>query len=181
MTLPDLNRLARMEALRQVPSDPPAVEHAVAAAEAALASARAERDDEAVRRLLGYLGGAYRMLGRLDAAIAAHEEERALAEHAADGSRLVVALIRLGEAYRCADRYDDAAAALRDALALAPPDLEHFALQHLGKVLLDGGDVSGAEECLERSLELRRALGDPELVASTEQALAAARAVGRWT
>jgi hypothetical protein len=105
VTLPDLNRLARMEGLRQVPSHPPAVERAVAAAEAALTSARAERDDAAIRRLLGYLG----------------------------------------------------------------------------KVLLDCGDVPGAEACLERALGLRRALGDPELLASTEQALAAAREMGRWT
>jgi hypothetical protein len=42
-------------------------------------------------------------------------------------------------------------------------------------VLVDAGRADEAVPVLEEALELRRAAGDPSLVASTEQALARAR------
>jgi kanamycin kinase len=44
-------------------------------------------------------------------------------------------------------------------------------LQHLGKTLADAGRSEEATAALERALALRRAAGDPGLVASTEAAL----------
>ena len=166
MTLPDLEALSTEGArLRWVASDREAVERAAAAAERELA-----RGESA--RLLGYLGNAHRLLGRHDEAVAAHER----AVELADGDRaLAVALTRLGESYRCADRYEDAEASLRRALELAPPEVAHYALQHLGKTLLDRGAAGEAAEALDRALAERRAAGDPALIASTERALAAVR------
>lgn len=85
-----------------------------------------------------------------------------------------------GELNRCRDRYDVAEALLREALSVsADPDgghYRHFALQHLGKALLDAGRFLDAIEALEAALAIRRDLGEPSLIASTKQALSAA-----WT
>ena len=53
--------------------------------------------------------------------------------------------------------------------------MRHYALQHLGKTLLDAGARREATALLEDTLALRRAGGDAALIASTERALAAAR------
>ncbi len=76
-------------------------------------------------------------------------------------------------------RYDEAESALRQALEVAPPEIRHFALQHLGKTLFDRGSPADATAPLEAALELRRAAGDEALVRSTERALAAAREAAR--
>lgn len=172
MSLPDLERLATEgPRLRGVAADPAAVERAAAAAERELAEARGA----AALRLLGYLGNAYRLLGRHEQALTAHERALALAEEAGDERALAVALTRLGESLRCAERLDDAEAVLRRALELAPAPVAHYALQHLGKTLLDRGAAAEAATRLEAALEQRRATGDAALVRSTERALAAAR------
>lgn len=53
--------------------------------------------------------------------------------------------------------------------------LQDFALQHLGKVQLDAGLPAKAIVSLRAALALRQSKGDPDLTASTRQALAAAR------
>ena len=66
---------------------------------------------------------------------------------------------------------------LREAAALAlveAPELEDFALQHLGKCLVDAGRAAEGVEQLERALALRLRKGDPALIASTAEALARA-------
>ena len=50
-----------------------------------------------------------------------------------------------------------------------------FALQHLGKALVDAGRPARAATLLEEALELRRERGDAQLIESTEFALARAR------
>ena len=131
-------------------------------------------------RLLGYLGEADRVLGRYDAAVARHAEALELARSLGDRRLEVASEIRLGEAYRYRGDLATAERLFRDALvACAQSDLAayaDFALQHLGKCRLDQGHVAEAIECFERALALRRATGDPALIASTEQALALARA-----
>ena len=51
-------------------------------------------------------------------------------------------MIRIGETHRCRDEHEQGIAVLREAAALArveAPELEDFALQHLGKCLVDAG------------------------------------------
>jgi tetratricopeptide (TPR) repeat protein len=167
--LPELRRLTRSdERLRDVAADPPAVEAALAAGRKRLA-AGGDRS-----RLLGYVGIALRLLGRHGEAIAT---QRASLDAAADSRSALVARIRLGEALRCADRLDEAERELRAALdeAEGQPLLRDFALQHLGKTLVDAGRADDALPLLAEALVLREAKGDGELVASTRAALERAR------
>jgi uncharacterized protein HemY len=55
----------------------------------------------------------------------------------------------------------------------AAQPLLDFALQHLGKVLFEARDYSGARAALREALARRRAAGAADLVASTELALGA--------
>ncbi len=165
------------ERLREVASEPAAVERALAAGRRALTEATEPREES---RLLGYVGNALRMLGRHDEAVAAQARALALAEELGDARGVVVARIRLGEALRCADELERAEAELRTALAAArmQPELAltDFALQHLGKTLLDTGRAGEAEPLLAEALALRQEKGDAALVESTRLALDRARA-----
>ena len=97
-------------------------------------------DDRGPTRPLppAYLGNAARLLGRDEEAVAELGESLALAEKLGDERAAATARIRLGEAHRCFDRLAEAEACLRIALD-GPADVQDFALQHLGKTLLDAG------------------------------------------
>lgn len=172
MNLPDLRGLVRFdERLREVPLDPVAVERAL---EAALHGLEESPHDA---KLLSYAGNAARILGRAEASIALFR--RALG--AAAGERAIAARIGLGEAYRCADRPAEAVAELEQALIEARDAGAYldFALQHLGKAVLDAGDRAGAVGVLEEALEMRRRGGDAALIESSELALDQAHLNGR--
>ncbi|GAB3126387.1 hypothetical protein GCM10027160_49980 [Streptomyces calidiresistens] len=171
------------ERLRMVPADPAAYRAAHARAEAALAAARAGggpvgfaplRRVGVGRLVLGDPAGAR---GPLAEAVRCADTPR----------RRVAALVNLADAHR----YDDggphrgptggapgrarALSLYRRALRLARracPELEHFALQHLGKHHLDADEPDRARPLLLAALRARRELGDAELIASTEAALA---------
>ena len=170
--LPDLGELGDWdERLRQVPTDEKVVADAIELAHAELAGTADLREQ---CRLHGYLGNAARMLGREDEALRELGRSLELADRLGDERARTVAAIRIGEAQRCFDRLDEAEATLRGALEGAP-ELRHFALQHLGKTLLDLGRTGEALEALQSALELRLAVGDESLVASTRLALEHAR------
>jgi tetratricopeptide (TPR) repeat protein len=170
--LPDLAELSAWdERLRQVPTEAAAVDRAIELARAELG---ATADLRKRCRLHGYLGNAARLLGREDEALRELGNSGALADRLGDERARTVATIRIGEALRCFDRLDEAEAHLRGALE-GPADLRHFALQHLGKTLLDLGRAGEAVEALESALGLRLAAGDESLVASTQLALEHAR------
>lgn len=171
MPLPDLDALARWdERLRQIAADRAGIEDAAAAAREQLAAATDARERS---RLHGYLGNAFRMLGREADAVADLERSLELANELGDPDLVAVATIRLGEAHRCFDRFDRAEALLRSALELGPRS--DFALQHLGKTLVDAGRPAEAVPLLEEALELRRAAGDGDLADSTRLVLERAR------
>lgn len=179
--LPDLQAMSRMDGrVRQVATDTPTVERAIETARAHLSAARSAGNQRAMIRILGYLGE--RLAGRLDEADATLSEALTASRLAKDARSIVVGLIRLGELRRCQDRYADAEVFLREALAIAE-DPGHpecamyrdFALQHLGKTVLDAGRRDEAVALLERALTIRTASGAASLIASTEQALRRAR------
>ena len=169
--LPDLSALTRWdERLREVAADPEAIEVAIAAAESQLA----QGEPSAESRLLGYLGNATRVVGRTEESL---DYLRRSLDAAPDESARIKAMIRIGETHRCRDEHEQGISVLREAAALArvdAPELEDFALQHLGKCLVDAGRAPEGVEHLERALALRLRKGDPALIASTAEALARA-------
>ena len=154
-----------------MPTDPAPIERAVELARAELAAASDPRER---CRLHGYLGNAARLLGRDEEALRELGRSLELAGELGDARARTIAAVRLGETHRCFDRFAEAEACLRPAVD-GPRDLRDFALQHLGKTLLDTGRSDEAVQAFEAALELRLAKGDASLVASTEQALALAR------
>lgn len=185
--LPDLGALVTLdERLREQALSRTAVDAAIARAERALATARAAGDRAGELRALGYLGNACRVSGRPLEATRWLAQAVALARIHRDARAEATNRIRLGEALRYLDRHAEAEAQLRRALAAAdapqaPPALRaltSFALQHLGKCLLDQSRTAEAVDVLEHALVLRKAEGDPSLIASTRQALERARAAG---
>ena len=91
-------------------------------------------------------------------------------------TRAVVATgINLGDAHRYAGDVRTAGALYRSALDIARsqhPELVDFALQHIGKHLMEHGDLAGSEAHFQEALRLRIAKGDSELIESTQAALA---------
>jgi RimJ/RimL family protein N-acetyltransferase len=86
--------------------------------------------------------------------------------------------IRLAQAQQFAGELEQSQALLAEIVArcrcaLSVAALLDFALQHLGKVLFDRRRYSDALACFQEALRLREAKNDPELVASTELAIAA--------
>jgi len=128
-------------------------------------------------KLLGELGEHARILGELEAS--QHYLERALdlAREYQDSGRIVANLIRLGTTLQYLNQHTEAEALMREALTLtdqpATCHYHDFALQHLGKLLVETGAYKAARTQFEQALILRKQKGDPGLIASTEQALAA--------
>jgi len=96
-----------------------------------------------------------------------------------DPRHRVAAQLRLVQLLQALGRLAEAVAVAQQALTAsrASPSarpLEHLALHHLGKALLDAGDASGARQALARALQLREGLGDAALVQSTRLALSVA-------
>jgi tetratricopeptide (TPR) repeat protein len=116
------------------------------------------------------------------------EAQRVLAvalDRAATARQRVAALINLGDAHRYPGELAAAEPLYEQAIEIAQaecPHTLHFALQHYGKHLIDARRPHLAVEVLTEVLLLRRKLGDPALIASTQDALSAARAaVGQRT
>jgi hypothetical protein len=98
----------------------------------------------------------------------------------ADNADLEIAnLIRLATAIQYAGRHAEARAMFELALRRCERGIasayEDFALQHLGKLLVEQGHVARGLPLLERGLLLRRRKGDAALIASIDRALAGAR------
>jgi len=181
VTLPDLQALTvNDERLCGRAADARAVRDALQAGERALAAARMAGDRREVARMLGYCAEAERLLGEENRARARVEEALAIAGELGDERLRLANTIRLGELARSRGDVDTAVRVLLGALRLAEADpdgyLRDFALQHLGKALWNAGRPREAIPLLEEALALRRATGQASLAASTEEALAAARA-----
>lgn len=127
--------------------------------------------------LLGRIGEDYRQLGMLDDASAHLERALELAQAAKAPALEVTLTLRLatarqhrGEHARAEVMFQGALARTRDPAAQAA-ELEDFALQHMGKCLVEMGHYAQARDCFEQALRLRLAKGDQGLIASTREAL----------
>lgn len=160
--------------LRAVPADRDAYAAMVGGLRADLArlDAQGAGDPSEVVRLLRRVGFGLVVLGEYGEAVSHLERALLLAESPA---ALTAVRINLADAHRYAGDLDRAEPLYLEALAIAPPDMRDFALQHLAKHRIDQHRLDEAESLLREALELRRAKEDPELIASTEQALAHCR------
>jgi HTH-type transcriptional regulator, pleiotropic regulator of extracellular virulence genes len=177
--LPDINEaIAFDENLREVPRWPERIAYAIRRGRKQLQQARDDENETQILRTLGYLTDACRVSGELDAAVAYGHEAVERARAAGNRNAEVANLIRLAEAHKYRDEHAIAEPLFREALALTSDDaraLRDFALQHLGKCLLEMGRYDEAITHLDEALTLRRTKQTESLIESTEQALALAR------
>lgn len=167
------------ESLHEAMDDPEAADLSIAALRARLAVPGLEPAEELALR--ARLGGEARATGRLDLAVEVLRAALALAERAGTPRQRLLARLRLAHAHqwRCEWAESDAlfARCLADAGAL--PELTErdraFVHQHAGKNDYDQGRWREAAAHFERALALRMPGGDRELIASSRQALEAAR------
>ncbi len=171
-------RLSRYDDnLHQVAKDVSALEAAIIAAQRQLSDLTSDvMDASDAARLESYIGEALRILGRHDEAIAAQRSAIARLDRGGFQRPLLAYSLRLAEAQRVSGNLEPAERGFRDSLSMARSDselanYEDFALQHLGKCLLDQGRLGEAAVSLRDALVIRRRNGDAEPVASTEAAL----------
>lgn len=126
-------------------------------------------------KLLGELGEHARILGELEASRHYLERALALAREYEDHGRIVANLIRLGTTLQYLNEHSAGEALMREALTLtdqpATCHYHDFALQHLGKLLVETGATKEARTLFEQALILRQQKGEAGLIASTQQAL----------
>lgn len=165
--------------LRQIAADPAPLRARLAADRPRLAWTT----DPAQRlALLGRCGEAYRMLGDLAQAVPLLAEAVSLARRLGDPCRLAANAIRLATADQYRNEHQAALPLFYEALTLTrahPAEAgpyEDFALQHLGKCLVELGRFADARACFDQARTLRQAKGDPALRASTDEARAALEA-----
>ncbi len=124
-------------------------------------------------RLLGEVGNGLRCLGHHGEAIPYLERAVVLAQALADARREAANRVRLGTARQFVGEIDQAETDLRAALGVHP-DYDDFALQHLGKLLIERDRLREGLTCLCEALRQRQVKGDPELIASSQEAVNAA-------
>lgn len=127
--------------------------------------------------LLGELGEQARALGLLEASRNFLEKALALAREQQDPVREVANLIRLGTTLQYLEEHDQGEVLMREALdKVHSPETamyHDFALQHLGKLLVEKGQYHEAKAFFKEALVIRQKKGLEGLIHSTEQALSA--------
>ncbi len=178
--LPDISEaVAFDENLREIPRWPERIAYAIRRGRKQLQQARDDGNETQILRTLGYLTDACRVYGELDSAVAYGQEAVERSRTTGNRNAEVANLVRLGEAYKYREEHAIAEPLFREALDLTADGdaemLRDFALQHLGKCLLEMGRYDEAIAHLEEALALRRAKTNQPLIESSEQALALAR------
>jgi kanamycin kinase len=165
-----------MEFQRSTPT--PAAEALARALADSLAEAERRGDDpREIASLLGRLGDALRVVRKAEEALLLLERGIALARAQGDAKlalanelRRAIALVYAGARGPAGEAF---AALFARPEELRAAGLLDFALQHDGKRLAEEGRVPEARARLEEALRLRRERGDPGLIRSSEEALAA--------
>lgn len=139
----------------------------------ALEAARGE--PETYLALLGELGAVARSLEEWDLAERWLTEALTLAQTLGDKAREAANLIRLGTLYHYRDDVHRGMLLFSQALTLSDQpeasDYRDFALQHMGKLLVEQGLYQEAYQCFAQALQLRERKGDEALIQSTREAL----------
>lgn len=157
--------------LREIVADPGPLREILAAVQRGL-DASSDRDRAERSRLYGQRCVLLRLLGDLDGARTAG---RLSLRYSGDDPALVtVAGVRLANVYQWRGDYDVADGIYAQALEGAPDGYRSFAYQHAGRSRYEQGDVDAAIRHFESAVRLR-SHGPGDLLAASEQALAAAR------
>ena len=121
--------------------------------------------------LHGSIGNLYRIKGDVKLAI----ETLSKAVELSEGTMKLVNLIRLGEALKYAGQHQQALSnfnvAIDQCAKQEHSQLLDFAYQHKGKCLLELKEVSEANKCFRKAMDLRVRKGDESLIDSTQRAL----------
>lgn len=121
--------------------------------------------------LYGAIGNLYRIKGEAKSSIDALSKAVELSE----GNKKIVNLIRLGEALKYAGEHQLALsmfnAVIEQCAKQEYSQLLDFAYQHKGKCLLELEEISGANGCFRKAMDLRVRKGDESLIDSTQSAL----------
>ncbi|MFD8979013.1 tetratricopeptide repeat protein [Streptomyces sp. NPDC059564] len=162
------------EDLRMVPIDHDQLTSAVAETREELRTLPEGTDAARARILARWTGIGLMTLGDYDNALVFLRQALDLATASGNTGAVIATELNLGDAYRYAGETEPADGLYRRALESARnqhPELVDFALQHLGKHLMEQGDLEAARTHLREALELRTAKGDAGLIESTRAAL----------
>lgn len=162
------------EGLRMVPVDRGQWTDAVAGTREELRAIAEGTDDAKARVLARWTGIGLMTLGDHDDALVFLHRALDLAAASGNTRAVIATELNLGDAYRYAGEVKRAEVLYRRALAGARgqhPELVDFALQHLGKHLMEQGSLTTARAHLQEALRLRTAKGDAGLIESTQAAL----------
>ncbi|WP_419960270.1 hypothetical protein [Psychrobacillus sp. BM2] len=92
-----------------------------------------------------------------------------------EGNKQISNLIRLGEALKYAGQHQQALSKFNDVIDQCAKQqnsrLLDFAYQHKGKCLLELEELSEADGCFQKAMDLRVQKGDESLIDSTQRAL----------
>jgi tetratricopeptide (TPR) repeat protein len=178
--LPNLAQMTQYDPvhyLREQPIDPEEFQAAVEEAKIYLRQVMQEPklDPEVLVFLYSYIGNGYRVLNQAQKAIVYLKKALDLTRQEGDQRGEVRTLIRLGEAYRYNQQHEKALECFEQSLTLSRSaelsQYKDFALQHMGKCLLELGEFDHALVRFEEALDLRKKKGDQELILSTETAI----------
>jgi tetratricopeptide (TPR) repeat protein len=134
-------------------------------------------EPEAYLSLLGELGAVARTLEEWGLAERWLTEALTLAQTLGDRAREAANLIRLGTLYHYRGDVDRGMLLFSQALSLSDhseaASYRDFALQHMGKLLVEQGLYQEAYQCFMQALQLRERKGEASLISSTQEALQA--------
>ncbi len=153
----------------------PVADDAIAMGDSAdqvVASASIDTDPRSCWRATSLAGFMFLCAGRTQLAIDLLEECVSRQNELGDSAAAQASRLRLVQALQASGQLEYALTLARTAVTLAAPEALHFALHHLGKVLLQGGQHHEAREVLERALRMRKSMDDASLALSTEVAIA---------
>ncbi|MFJ5634682.1 tetratricopeptide repeat protein [Streptomyces goshikiensis] len=162
------------EDLRMVPTDHDQLTTAVEKIREELQALPEGEDIARARVLARWTGIGLLGLGRHDDARVFLRQALDLAEANGNSRAVIATQLNLGDAYRYGGEAENADAFYRRALDGARgqhPELVDFALQHLGKHLMEQGSLMPARAHLQEALRLRTAKGDAGLIESTQAAV----------
>ena len=158
-------------------SDPAALARRIAEERALLAAARLAGDRPREVAIACSLGGNLTVAGEEEAAAEILDVAVVQARRLGDAALEVETLLNLATARQYLGDHATAQGLFQDALDRARGSegarFKHFILHHRGRCYVEQGETAAARHCFVEALALRKALGDPRFVASTERALAA--------